>query len=91
MKKRKFLVKSTELLTWYSDEMGDSVSLVKHTQLKTGISMYSLHLNGEPVITCDSFVFLGDLMNRDFDLVLDILKDVFDLRNYTLANFESEE
>ena len=91
MKKRKLLVKSTELSTWYSDERGDSVSLMKHTQMKTGISMYSLHLNGEPVITCDSFVFLSELMNRDFDLVLDILNVVLDLRNFTLANFESEE
>lgn len=91
MKKRKLLVKSTELSTWYSDDFGNSVSLMKHTQMKTGISMYSLDLDGEPVITCDSFVFLCELMDRDFDLVLGILKVVLDLRIFTYSYSESEE
>lgn len=91
MKKRKLLVKSTELSTWYSNNGVDIVSLMKHTQMKTGISMYSLDLNGEPVISCDSFVFLRELMYRDLELVIYILKDVLDLRNCTLSNFESEE
>ena len=91
MKKRKLLVKSLIISTWTSDDFANDITLVKHTQMKTGISMYSLDLNGEPVITCDSFFFLNELVNRDFDQLLDILEIVLDLRKCTLSNFESEE
>lgn len=92
MKKRKLLVKSTELSSWCPGDCADIVSLTKHTQMKTGISMYSLDLNGEPVITCDSFVFLCELMNCcDFYLLLDILSYILVLRDRNLSNSESEE
>lgn len=92
MKKRKLLVKSSELSSWCPDGCVDIVSLMKHTQLKTGISMYSLDVNGVPVITCNSFVFLRELMNCcDFYVLLHILCYILSLRELNLANLESEE
>lgn len=91
MKKRKLLVKSTELSSWCPDGCVDTVSLMKHTQCKTGISMFSLNLDGEPVVTCDSPDFLKMLVDRDFELVHSILCDILAFRKGYISSFESEE
>lgn len=88
--KKKMLLSHSVIESWGDDV--DSIELVKHTQLKTGFSMYSFDLNGEPVITCDSFVFLRELMDRcDFHLILELLSYILVLRDYTYLNNESEE
>lgn len=88
--KKKMLLSHSVIESWGDDV--DSIELVKHTQLKTGFSMYSFDLNGEPVITCDSFVFLRELMNLcDFSFILDILSYILVLRDRNFLNFESEE
>lgn len=96
MKKRKLLVSSTILDSWVSPDYLESpfsfkITLVKHTQCKTGISMFSLNLDGEPVITCDSFDFLKMLVVKDFELVHSILCDVLAFRKGYISSFESEE
>lgn len=90
-KKRKSLISSWVLKTCLSSDSRFKVQVTKHTQCKTGISMYSLDLNGLPVVTCDSFIFLCELLDTDFALVLSVLKKTCELRNLTLSTFESEE
>lgn len=91
MKKRKHFITSTVLDTWVSPDSFLTVTLTKHTQIKSGISMFSLDLNGEPVVTCDSPIFLKNLVDEDFELASSVLLDVFEFRNGTLSFSESEE
>lgn len=91
MKKRKQLISSVVLKTCLSDDFRYKIQVVKHTQMKTGISMYSLNLNDLPVVTCDSFVFLCELLDTDFDVVFSVLKIILDLNGFTLSDSESEE
>ena len=91
MKKRKHLITSTVLDTWFSPDLSHRITLTKHTQIKSGISMFSLDLNGLPVVTFDHPIFLKNLVDEDFDLVYSVLLDVCELRNGTLSFSESEE
>lgn len=96
MKNRKMLVSSTILDTWVPSDFSEEpfcfkITLVKHTQVKTGISMFSLNLDDEPVITCDSSIFLKKLVTMEFETVYDILCDVLAYRKGYLSSFESEE
>ena len=94
MKKRKQLISSEILYTWSFPDfypVAFPITLVKHTQCKTGISMFSLNLDGEPVVTCDSSDFFKMLVDKDFDLVHSILCDILAFRKGYISSFESEE
>lgn len=91
MKKRKHLFSSEVLKVCDSSDLLFSIQLTKHTQLKTGISMFSLDLNNVPVVTCDSYFFLCELLDSDFDVVLSALKIVSGISCLTNSSFESEE
>lgn len=96
MKKRKPILSHVILDTWCAPDYLEApfsfkVSLVKHTQCRTGISMYSLNIDGEPVITCDSPDFLRMLLDRDFELVHSVLCDTLAYRKGYISSFESEE
>lgn len=97
MKKRKHLISSERLETW-SVFLPDfdcpyDVHLVEHTQLKSGIKMYSLDIGYCPVITCDSRKFLSDVMNFDDSAIFIILYKIALSRGFPVGNlnFESEE
>lgn len=91
MKKRKQLISSEVLKVCDSSDSLFSIQVTKHTQTKIGISMFSLDLNNVPVVTCDSYIFLCELLDSDFDVVLSVLKIVCGLRCLTKSSFESEE
>lgn len=91
MKKRKQLISSEVLKVCDSSDSLFSIQVTKHTQTKTGLSMFSLDLNNVPVVTCDSYIFLCELLDSDFDVVLSVLKIVCGLRCLTKSSFESEE
>lgn len=91
MKKRNPLISHEVLRVCDSSDSLFSIQVTKHTQTKTGISLFSLDLNNVPVVTCDSYIFLCELLDSDFDVVLSVLKIVCGLRCLTNSPFESEE
>lgn len=91
MKKRKLLISSSVLKACDSSDSIFRIEVTKHTQCKTGISLYSLDLNGVPVVTCDSYNFLAELLDTDFDFVLQVLKNVYNVRCFISSYSESED
>lgn len=91
MKKRNPLISHEVLKVCDSSDSLFSIQVTKHTQTKTGISLFSLDLNNVPVVTCDSYIFLCELLDSDFDVVLSVLKIVCGIRCLTNSSFESEE
>ena len=91
MKKRNPLISHDVLKVCDSSDSLFSIQVTKHTQTKTGISLFSLDLNNVPVVTCDSYIFLCELLDFDFDVVLSVLKIVCGIRFLTNSSFESEE
>lgn len=63
------------------------IDIVKHVDVKTGISMYSLNLDDTPVVTCDNYKFLACICEYCDDFFLeDILSDI--MIDYTLSKSE---
>lgn len=91
MKKRKLLISHDVLKVFDSSDSLFSVQLTRHTQTKTGMTLYSLDLNNVPVVTCDSYIFLCELLDSDFDVVLSVLKIVCGISCLSNLSFESEE
>lgn len=91
MKKRNLLISHEVLKVCDSSDSLFSIQVTKHTQTKTGISLFSLDLNNVPVVSCDSYIFLCELLDSDFDVVLSVLKIVCGIRCLTNSSFESEE
>lgn len=91
MKKRKPLISHEVLDVCDSSDSLFSIQITKHTQIKTGISLFSLDLNNVPVVTCDSYIFLCELLDSDFDIVLSVLKIVCGISCLTNSSFESED
>ena len=94
MKKRKQLISSERLKTWYSPDYAPymyTITLTKHTQCRTGISMYTLDLDGEPVVSCDSFDFLCSLVDKDFHFMTAVLSEILMFRKGYISSLESEE
>lgn len=91
MKKRNPLITHEVLKVCDSSDSLFSIQVTKHTQTKTGISLFSLDLDNVPVVTCDSYIFLCELLDSDFDVVLSVLKIVCGIRCLTNSSFESEE
>lgn len=90
MKKRNPLVLHDVLKVYDSSDSLFSIQLTRHTMSKTGRTMYSLDLNNFPVVTCDSYIFLCELLDSDFDVVLSVLKIVCGISSLTNSSFESE-
>ena len=66
------------------------IDIEKHTDVRTGFSMYSLNSDKVPVITCDDYIFLHELLDTfDTDKIGFILDKVCIYRN--LTHSESEE
>lgn len=88
MKKRKPILSHVILDTYVSCD--SVIDIEKHTDLKSGISMYSINLDKIPVVTCDNYIFLHDLLDRvDTDEIGLILEKVCICR--MLTHSESEE
>lgn len=101
MKKRKVLINHEEIARWnFGDDDVNvvcSVILNKHTDMRSGYSMFSLNLNDVPVVTCDCCDFLEQVMDIDPNLLYRILIKVGLKRGCVLtsegikSNLESEE
>lgn len=88
MKKRKPILSHVILDTYVSSF--SVIDIEKHTDVRTGISMFSLNSDNVPVITCDNYMFLHDLLDTfDTDEIGFILDKVCIYR--TLTHSESEE
>ena len=88
MKKRKSILSHVILDTYVSSF--SVIDIEKHTDVRTGISMYSLNSDKVPVITCDNYMFLHYLLDKfDTDEIGFILDNVCIYR--TLTRSESEE
>lgn len=91
MKKRNPFISHDVLKVCDSSDSLFSIQLTRHTVAKTGMTLYSLDLNNVPVVTCDSYIFLCELLDSDFDVVLSVLKIVSGISCLTNSSFESEE
>lgn len=88
MKKRKPILSHVILDTYVSSF--SVIDIEKHTDVRTGLSMYSLNSDKVPVITCDNYLFLHELFDTfDIDELAFILDKVCIYR--TLTRSESEE
>lgn len=83
--KLKRIIKHDLLFRFLGDE--SVISIVKHVDVKTGISMYSLNLDDTPVVTCDNYKFLANICEYcEPSVIEDILSDI--LIDYTLSKCE---
>lgn len=88
MKKRKPILSHDILDTYVSSSF--VIDIEKHTDIKTGISLFSLNFNAVPVISCDNYLFLHELFYTfDIDDLALILDKVCNYRTFTRS--ESEE
>lgn len=88
MKKRKPIISHVILDTYFSS--CSVIDIEKHTDVRTGISMFTVNSDKVPVITCDNFLFLQELfVTFDIDELASILDKVCIFR--TLTRSESEE
>ena len=84
MKKRKpkLLLSHDEIVT-YVTNLGN-LSIIKHTQCKTGISLYSLNFNGTPLVTFDNLIFMQCLCEDYCNQVAEVSFNFSSiLRNYS--------
>lgn len=73
----------------YSLDVNDSViEIVRHTHFKSGVAMYSLDLNGVPLVTCDNYIFLKEVVDFCPCAILDTLINVSHIRGVTISKSE---
>ena len=83
--KLKRIIKNDLLHRFLAEEF--AIDIVKHVDVKSGISMYSLNLDGTPVVTCDNYRFLVRICEYcDLSVIEDILSDI--IIDYTLSKSE---
>lgn len=88
MKNRKPILLHEILDTYVSSS--SVIDIEKHTDVRTGISMFTLNFDKVPVVTLDNYVFLLELFGRfDIDEISATLENSYYYR--TLTHFESEE
>lgn len=88
MKKRKPILSHVILDTYVTST--SVIDIEKHTDIKSGLSMFSINNDKVPVVTCDNYLFLHDLLDTfDIDEIGLILDKICIYR--TLTHSESEE
>lgn len=81
MKKRnkKLMFRHEIVFRCDSADVGE-IRITKHSDCKTGVTMYSIDLNGEFCVFCDNFIFLVRVIESDPNLI-----------GHVLCNLESED
>ena len=80
MKKRKPILSHVIIDTYVTST--SVIDIEKHTDIKTGISMFSINIDKVPVVTCDNYLFLCDLFDTfDIDEIGLILDKICIFRN----------
>lgn len=88
-KKKKKLLLKHEVIFWSPSNFGE-ITITKHSDLKTGVTMYTLDLDDVPCITCDNLFFLTDVVIFDSEFIGERLSIILDSRS-TMSFSESEE
>lgn len=85
MRKKKLLLSHETL---YIDDNGlSTVSISRHRHVKTGVSMFSLDLDNVPVVTCDNYFFLREILNYLPDFVRNLLSDCSQTQTFSKSDF----